>query len=762
MKHRISPITAVLVCGLGLGLSNTVFSQAVLEEIIVTAQKREQSLLDVPISVNVVGGEYIANFDINRAEDLMTQVPNLIITEAISSDRISLRGISSGFNLGFEQSVGTFIDGIYHGRDYQSRGRFLDIERIEVLRGPQSTYFGNNTIAGALSVTTRKPGDTFEGFINASFNPGDEADKNIEVAVGGPVTDTFGLRGAVKWDDYDGFIENRILNVKEDRRTTLIGRLIGVWQPTDAFELMFKAELSENEQRGRAKEVFDCPPPPSSGRVGPACFLILAQQGPPLFLTPPGSEIDGFTERGSIGGQGVGTLPDFVDLNTELYQLNLDYDVFGHTLTSITAFSGYDAVRSTDVDAGPSSFLHLFDTADFEQWSQELRLSSPTDGRFEYLVGFYYQSGNFIVDEQLNLSTLAPQQQDTFFDQDAETISPFGSLTWNVTDAFRGTVGLRYTRVEKDLMRSLDIVDPATRAPLPGLEGTFPLGAFPHPLTAYSRSDDDWTPSINLQYDLTEDAMVYASYAEGFKAGGFDQRSTVGDPDAITFAPESVDAYEIGAKTSWFDDALNVSLTAFRSEYTDLQISLSTGVGVFFFVDNAAGATTQGLELDTRWAVTDRLTLGLAAAYLDTEYDEFPLGPCDHFDILNRAPGCPFPGQDFAGNELPYSPKWSGNFNLDHVYAFGNNWTLTSNLTVQFTDEYFTRVSLDPRGVQDGFVKLDARVALGKDKWDLAVIGKNLTDEDTGIYTPLPTSTSSGTLQRHRERYFLLQGIYAW
>ena len=167
--------------------------QRTFEEIVVTAQKREQSLQDVPISITTIQGDFIQQFGIARLQDLTALIPNVSVTETATADFISIRGINSGVNIGFEQSVGTFIDGVYFGRDAQSRARFLDMERLEVLRGPQSTYFGNNTIAGALSLTTRKPRDEFEAYARGVYGPSDE-DYDVEIAAGGPITDTFGLR----------------------------------------------------------------------------------------------------------------------------------------------------------------------------------------------------------------------------------------------------------------------------------------------------------------------------------------------------------------------------------------------------------------------------------------------------------------------------------------------------------------------------------------------------------------------------------------
>ena len=179
----------------------------VLEEVVVTAQKREQSLQDVPISVAVTSGESIEKQNLTDLGELAAQTPNIIITDAPGSDQLYIRGVGSSINGGFEQSVGTFIDGIYHGRSRYSRGVLFDVERVELLRGPQSTYFGNNAIAGALSVISRKPGHELDGYVNVLFEP-DDGERSVEFALGGPVTDTFGVRVATKIYGMSGFVRD--------------------------------------------------------------------------------------------------------------------------------------------------------------------------------------------------------------------------------------------------------------------------------------------------------------------------------------------------------------------------------------------------------------------------------------------------------------------------------------------------------------------------------------------------------------------------
>lgn len=808
MIYRISPIAAGLVSILGLW--QTAFGETKLEEIVVTAQVREQSLQDVPISITAYSGDYIQEFGYGRLQDLSALVPNVSVTETATGDFISIRGINSGINIGFEQSVGTFIDGVYYGRDVQSRARFLDMERLEVLRGPQSTYFGNNTIGGALSLTTRKPGDVVEGYVKGYWG-GADADYDLELALGGPVTETLALRGAAKFNGYEGFLKNQTHGGrKEPDEDSQAYRITGVWTPNDRFDATLKAESSTFEQVGVNKEATDCPPPVMFDGQIPSisCNLVLGGAFTPPFNMPdPTFEdlLDGNSHRGEDGvndagvTEGVSTLGDFVDLGMNNYALTMNYDIGEHTLTSITAYNEYSMDRATDIDQFPIAFIIVSDPTEFDQFSQELRLTSPTLGRIEYIAGLYYQSSELETNEVLAVPVGFPYpggiQQYTLFHQDTKSVSVFGSLTWNISDSLRTTFGGRFTQVDKDTdrrqtwSRIATNPDPSTAPPDFTLDGNILAGTFSHPLLSESRTDSEFTPSVNVQYDLNDNAMLYASYAEGFKAGGYDQRALDGENFTRGFEPENVDSVELGAKTSWLDGKLDVNIAAFYSEYDNLQVSEYRGVGIQFFVRNAASAISKGVELEARWAATDRLTASLAFSYLDAYYDDWANGPCNIFDLLDPPVGVescsdPEPGEnpskDVSGNVLIYAPKRSGNIGLDYTYPFSNGLHLTTNLTLAYSSEYSTRSDNDPRlyggrvndnwdGLtrSDGdikskpYTKLDMRIGLGGDRWEVALIGKNINDvKTTNLNNGLPSSSGSRYRTVERERYYLIQASY--
>ncbi len=756
---------------------------SVLEEVIVTAQKREQSLQDVPISISVTSGENIEKQSLTDLGELAAVTPNIIITDAPASDQLYIRGVGSSINGGFEQSVGTFVDGIYHGRSRYSRGVLFDVERVELLRGPQSTYFGNNAIAGALSVITRKPGDELEGYINVLFEP-DHGERSVEFALGGPVTDTFGVRVATKIYGMSGFIRDFHTGIQGPDLDDKLIRATAMWKPADAFDATFKAEIASSDgNRNPPFQLFNCPPPPDFPGPGGGCAVALRAFG------ALNDELDTI---------GTDTPGEFTAAHTREFVLTLNLNFWEHTLTSITGYSNYDYRQGFDGDSVPLPLLGVNFNEDFEQYSQELRITSPTGNRFEYIAGFYWQSGDLFNQNKIYADIVSPillgtpvgplyapflpvgPQND--LRQDEETYSLFGSLTWHVTDSLRGTVGLRWTDVQKDGIKSLFIGSTNGAAtlsgpfsPLPPPLSRFPLPpagpvagglGTPHGPLPLSISNDDVTPSVNIQYDVTEDIMTYFSFSQGFKSGGFDAQNVSGPPDPLTFGPEEVDAYEAGVKTGWFDGRLAANMTWYRSEYTDLQQAVLQ-TGITFNVENVGKLVVQGVEFDASLKVTENLTVNTAVGYLDSEYKSYPDGGCTALQTLQFA--MTNPGQtclqDLTGEPSPYSPEFSGYVHARHVLPLLRNLRLVTDVNVYFTDDFEIISDNDPLVTQGSYAKLDVRIALGNqsDTWEIAMVGKNLTDKFTRSFandTPLAPGTFQMLLNRPRS--LAIQARYHW
>ena len=675
-----------------------------LEEVVVTAQKRSQSLQDVPLSVSVASGEQIDRLSLDSLEELSGTMPNVTIAENATQDSVTIRAIGSGANQGFEQSVGTFIDGIYFGRGRSSRSPFLDVERVEVLKGPQGVLFGKNTIAGALNITTRRPTAEFESYVEGEYFEGDDSFA-VTGVISGPLSDTVAGRVVARYMSADGYVNNVQPGQADHEIDSYVLRGSLMFEPSDRLGVFLKAEAASYDVDGRHMQII---------QAGP--FLSLYQSVDPNYD-------DRLDYSRSVNNDIFGLDFDYTDSQNLTAEVTYDFDNL--TLVSTTAFVGYDYNNNT-----PANFAANIETAtkyydeDHSQFSQELRLESATGGLFEYQVGGFFQKEevdhvqDFAFDTTAAIANgfpLPPFVGVTNFDleQDTDSIALFAQGTWNINDRFRATFGLRYTDDEKEL----DYVQTTT--------GTLP---FPSGSLNTSRNDSDTTPAVNLQYDASDDVMLYGSFSQGFKSGGFDFES--GAP----FEEETVDAWEFGMKGRFLDSTLDFNVALFDSAFEDLQVAAWNGQR--FVTGNAAEASTQGLEMDFRWAISDSVQITGALALLNAEYDSFPAAVCGAAQQVAHAAATGLPPgtctQDLSGRPLQFAPDYAGNLNVEYYRALDSGLELTTTVGIVFSDSYFTALDLDPIAEQDSFAKLNASVAVASsDRWSIALVGKNLTDERT-------------------------------
>jgi outer membrane receptor protein involved in Fe transport len=384
----------------------TLTAQAQLEEVIVTAQKRAESLQDVPISISTVSGEKIQDNTILNFAALADFVPSLHIADASVNTNIYMRGIGSGNNRGFEQSVGMYVDGVYLGRGRQYRSGLMDIERIEVLRGPQGTLFGKNTVAGAINITSASPvvGDDTSGEINVSIeeNGGSIAEGFLQ---GG--SETFAARIALRGRETDGYVYNAFLEQDEGGIDEFGGRITLVWEPSDVFSANFKYSYMERERDGSNSATWRFLSPAERDAQVPkrSAFASTAYTMMDVFFPdfPAIAGKDFTTYKDNNYGQskddgiGIGLRPDSSEDEIENMSLSLTWELGGGTLTSVTGFAGYEYFDDVDVDWLPLQFIDRSDQHDFEQYSQELRWASDIGDRFSYTVGGYVVKTNSML-----------------------------------------------------------------------------------------------------------------------------------------------------------------------------------------------------------------------------------------------------------------------------------------------------------------------------------------------------------------------------
>lgn len=766
-----------LAIAASISLPTAAQDRPALEEILVTSQKREENLMEVPISVNALAGEKIDDSGITGIERMADYIPSLNMTQTGIGTTISIRGISSGVNQGFEQSAAQFVDGVHFGRAQLSRAPFLDIERVEVLRGPQSILFGKNSTAGAISITTAQPTDEFFAKVTGLYEP-EHNEQDLRLVVSGPLSDTLSGRLAVLDRSMDGYYHNTTLGRDETQEDDRVIRGTLRWEPNADWDISLKVEDSSFDRVGRNMEVVNPVEISLPGQDTIPYSFMLSE------LTGGAYQLDTTQDfRRQANG-------DYSFNNTRNVTLQVEHQMNDYTLTSVTGYNAYDYEELCDCDFVGVPIIEIFSEEDYRQFSQELRLESPQTGPFSYVAGLFYQTSELTFDDAVRVpadSILPPAlelsgvQGATLlngtdsrreFEQDSDIAAVFFQGTWELTDDWRLIVGGRYTDEEKTASRRQfhTVPDPDTgvnverevgtpQDPYNGLYGLFNIE--PYETLRRTRSESGFTPSITVQYDLSDTDMVYASYTTGFKSGGFDVRSnahpdptvnnavnaSTGDPVPITgvfeFEEEEVQNFEVGGKFGFADGRAELNAALFYTDFQDLQTSQFDGA-FSFNVTNAGEAEIKGLELDGRWLLQENLILTGGLAWLDFEYKDFPTAQC----YFGQAPGqtqC-----DASGQTREFTPEFQGNLGLDHTMPLGRDLSLRSNLDLIYSDEYLTTPTLDPRMVQGSYVKVNARVAISSndDRWELALIGKNLTDEAIVSYAnglPIATVLTQGT-----------------
>ena len=771
-------------------------AQLMLEEVIVTAQKREQSLQDVPISVAAMSGEKINDIGITGLEELTLYTPNVNINSGQAQPNIFIRGVGSGTNGGFEQSVGLYIDGVYSGRGRLAAVPLtMDLARVEILKGPQGILFGKNTIGGAINITSAKPSDEFEGYVDALYEP-EHGEQLVNLVLSGPISDTLSGRLAVRYDAFDGWWDNEQLNEEGPDKDNLYTRATLRWEPTESLEVLAKIEHGDFQTDAKPAVVYRSDQP----------LNFLGQEVFPIIDDNDRAAFD---------------FSDWDDTQTDVFALTLNWHLDLATVTSISAYSAYDfeSARNSDFSATPS--LHRQPIEEYEQYSQELRLVSPGGETLDWIVGAYYQQSeldrsspnialDFLLSGPISVPALATTQDGRpgFYAQESDSWAVFAQGTWSVADTLRIGAGIRYNEETKEL-------DKQTFAPGLGARAGAALPAAntivlanpasggliedlrSHNFRGLERDEEKFTWSLNVQWDATDDMMAYASVSTGFKGGGFDAAYTgpgpvirtgnifTGEPDGGSFPgndasileydDETVLAYEIGAKMTLADGAAELNLAIFRMEYEDLQVS--SLVGDVFKVGNAGESVSQGIELDGRWRLTESWTLGGSVAYLDTNYEFFNTATCtipQTTDPLNN-PGCLLPDgsniapggsglQNLKDETLLFAPDVGANLNVEYIHPIGSSLELRANLDLNYTDDFYSALDLDPNTVHDSYTKVNARLALASadDIWSIALIGKNLTDKETRVWNndvPLTDSNSYFGVPE-RPRSIAIQGRY--
>ena len=716
---------------LGLFLSVIILSEPVIsevaadgfiEEVVVTARKREESIMDTPLSVSALSTSDLARFQVDDLGDIQNIVPNLSLNMGDAANAvIYIRGVGQRDSLSFaDPGVGVYLDDVYMGRAQGSFLDVIDVERIEVLRGPQGTLYGRNTIGGAIKYVSAGPTDTH--FLEAEASIGNYNEYRLKATWSGPLSDDGSLlaRLSLAHVAHDGYNDNVFTGAGDNTdgdKETFAGRFHLRYSPNDDLSFDLTLDRSVNDPERSIT--------PARVTAGPT----LVQNTANFMRTDDPFRVEAnFNDVERLKVEGIG--------------LTMDYQVSEAIgLKSITSFRQLEHETNIDLDGTGHEIFGVFVDQDQEQFSQEVQLSYDAGGAVKALAGVYYFSEDDVTPDGISNTEpidftggagllYSPYGTVSENDQSVEAVAVFGEISWFVTSALEFTAGARYTHESKDLKRRACQALGAFGMILPDIEDCNPPANSANPFALNLDLDEDFskvTPKVGISYRLNEADLVYFTYARGFKSGGFDGRIGYnGASDggavitqALPYDPEIADTYEIGWKSSLADGKLRLSAAAFYNDYQDLQLSSfsATPTGGFATVfTNAGKAENWGFEAELLANPVPDFLASFSVGYLEAEYEEF----------INSA------NQDVSNTLTPInSPELTGNLGLQYRHSLGFA-NLILGADISYRSDYFVDINNLDALRQDDFALLNASIGLEDEsgKWNVSFGVKNLTDEE--------------------------------
>ena len=696
----------------------------VLEEIIVTAQKRQESLQDVPISVVAITAEGMRDANIEDMADIAAFTPNLSVYSHPPFTSLRVRGLGSPFDKGFEHSAGLFLDGVYVGRLAFLDAAFLDVETVEILRGPQGTLFGKNTISGAVSIRSVQPSQEPE--LSGEWSSGDEELEKYNLTANLPLGERLAVRASALVNHRDGPVYNTTLDRDEGSVDAKAGRIQLRWDALDWLDVTLAAAETDQTFRLGSFQLI---------AATDEQFQLMQFYDPQVELDP--------TNQQSSQNYPAETFQDGTK-----YDLRLNASVLEHEISLISAITSIEETSLSDLDFSPIPLLFFLNGEDYRQFSTELRVVSPLGmfgGRLDYVAGVYSADSDtdiqVIIDAApapaallatmsgagvvLNpvASLLAPvvdgQPGERLLIngfQKGSSRAAYAQASWHFTDAISVTGGLRLSIEEKTVDQRLQLFTAGT-----DIDGP----VFTQLVTAQEyrlidkRVDRDLSSKLALNWQPTDTYTFYVSGAEGFKGGGYSGSAVRAEITEVE--PESSFTYEAGAKSRLLGGAATVNLAIFRTEFEDLQLTIFEGN--VSRISNAAGAVSQGAELDAAFTTALGVSGSFAVAYLDARFSDYPNGACP----ADQEAPC-----DLSGDRLSFAPFWKSSLSLNYFNDLGS-WPISILIggDVLFEDEKLLQPDQDPIDVQGAYstFNLRLRVADDEERWSLQALLRNATDK---------------------------------
>lgn len=726
-----------------------------LQEVVVTARKREERLLEAPLVITLWSGETLDRYGITSMNDIAEMTPGLIVGNTSNNvgATIAMRGVGAATDSSaIDQAVSVNVDGVQVSQASFLRLGQFDLERVEVLKGPQSLFFGKNSTAGIISLTSRSPGTQFEGHVKAGHELSNKR-SYVEGAVSGPIADRFAARLFLYGAEQDGWFRNTAANV------------VGV--PGIGLRSRVNSANDESEWAGRLTLTYASAGGTIDSTLKIAYNHVSSDNGPgsmaQKFLCPLGySQMSAEALMGGIAGDddackidrywvSTDPFPELValdsnhrstpqsDYKASLASLEINWAL--SDVLALTLVSGASKMEQFQFDMHTYSNASLLGSSSVyenRQFTQEVRLASDFEGRFNFMAGAFYQDADLEDDITVAAGLGNPVlASDVFYRQAMESRSVFGEVTVKLLDAVDWSIGARYTDETKDL---------------DGLN-------YGMPFTIKKNSVDYSNTSLQstLRYRPSDNAMLYLSYREGFVAGGYDFNPVppaLNENVDISYRESTVEGVEAGYKAMWLDGRLQFESAVFRYEYNKLQLAAHDAVTLSLSTLNAGKATVQGVEaaLQFRPDIATDLVISAQATYTDATYDEF-LASCWTGQSIIQ--GCnlqpdssgAFASQDLKGREMVRAPKVTANFGVLYDMSLGERFALSIGANAMYSSKFETTVEDDPRARHDHYWLLNANISLRPydGRWEATIIGRNLTEELIRPYSGAAPLTGAGT-----------------
>lgn len=764
-------------------LASTAFGQSVevIEEVIVTAQKREQSIQDVPIAISAFDQDFLNEAGVDDVLELQFFVPGLTVynNQTAGQTNFNIRGVgTAGNSLSLESSVGVYIDGVYRSRQSSGIGDLVDVERVEVLKGPQGTLFGKNTASGAIQFLTAKPNlDAIDGF--AELQAGNEGYRNFKGAVSIPLVEgTAGLRLSGGYTERDGYVDNLTTGSEINERDRYNVRGQFLYDNGENFSVRVIADYSElTEDCCAASNVFDGP--------GDTAALFLAAGG----TLPPAGNLPGasFLLPLDVVAQTVGftgtpvvlsnrfdsdkiaqNIDPYADIEESGISAEINWDISDNmTLTSITAYRSYEAEGFVDADFNSLDILSASGgETDQDTFSQEFRIGGTIGDSVSYVAGVYYFDQDLDNETTLRLGSVANllltgglptsffipggaatcpligisdavcngpafpggEGSDNLSEQEQTSWAVFAQADFDLTENLVLTAGLRYLDEEKDMNV---LFTETIFSPIFNL--FTPLAPNVPDVPDVTFDDEEVTGTLKLSYFINDEIMTYVSYGRGYKSGGTNiDRISPATGAPLLFDPETSDAFEIGFKGDFFDRRLRINAAVHQTNFDDFQANTFVGTG--FVLQNAGEIESKGFEVDFLALINPWLSLSGGAAYVDAEYDSFVGGSCIRTPFGNEPDAAEpnFPTVcDATGNTVGGTPEWTYYASLIADRQVGDGF-LYGRFDFNWRDEIPSGTDNDPNKEGDSTSLANVRIGyrFGGDRYDLSVWAKNAFDED--------------------------------